>query len=744
MIRVDGTTGAQVTLAPALGVMFAVGVDLEANGNILLALGPGGGVSRRNPVTGVEINAFTGGSVTVPLGVVVAPSGDIYVANGGPFVGGLAEVLRINPVTGATSVMSSGGLLTFPVGIALGINGTIYVTDAPGLAGGPGPSSVLSINPVTGAQALISQDGLLSKPVSVAVEASGTLLVGNTGNGNLVRVNPVGGAMTLIAAPPEFNGLWGVTVMKATPGVVVTGNGSSTVGNNVTFTATLNGGASPTGYIAFKAGGSNITGCAAQTVASNVATCTTNALPVGSASITAAYSGDTNNTSATSPAVTQVVNQNATITAVSSNVNPSVAGNAVTFTATVTGVSPSGTVNFKDGGTTLTGCGAVALAAGSATCISTFTTAGTKIITADYSGDTVNAISTGTLSGGQEVNAPTITLSPLTLPNGTFNAAYAQAIAATGGTAPYSFAVSTSSLPTGLSLSSNGFLSGIPSAGGSFNFTVTATDANSFTGSRSYTLAINPGSQTVTFTPASPVSLGAGPITLTASSSSGLTSFTFSTSSGASICTVSGNQLTIVGDGTCALTATQAGDANYASANANANVIINPVFMAVQSRKVHGSAGIFDLTINTRLIAPNVTVEPRTIGSGHTIVFQFNGAVATAGTASVTPVGTASATFLGNEVLVTLTNVPDNRRVTVTLTNVNGSVNPPPISVGFLVGDVNNTQSVSQNDVSSVKARSGQTTTAANFKFDVNASGAINASDISTVKTRSALGLVLP
>jgi hypothetical protein len=83
--------------------------------------------------------------------------------------------------------------------------------------------------------------------------------------------------------------------------------------------------------------------------------------------------------------------------------------------------------------------------------------------------------------------------------------------------------------------------------------------------------------QTITFAPASPVNVGVSPITLTASASSGLTSFTFSTSSANTICTVSGNTLTIVGAGTCALTATQAGNATYASASANANVVINAV-----------------------------------------------------------------------------------------------------------------------------------------------------------------------
>ena len=91
---------------------------------------------------------------------------------------------------------------------------------------------------------------------------------------------------------------------------------------------------------------------------------------------------------------------------------------------------------------------------------------------------------------------------------------------------------------------------------------------------------------------------------------------------------------------------------------------------------------------------------------------------------------------------MTLMGVADNQRVTVTLTNVNGAINPPAANIGFLVGDVNNTRSVSAADISGVKARSGQTTSALNFKFDVNATGAISASDISAVKARS--GLTLP
>ena len=174
-----------------------------------------------------------------------------------------------------------------------------------------------------------------------------------------------------------------------------------------------------------------------------------------------------------------------------------------------------------------------------------------------------------------------------------------------------------------------------------------------------------------------------------------------------------------------------------------------PTLIAVVSRKSHGATGAFDVVIDTApAITGLVTVEPRTIGSGHTILFQFNNTITAAGAITVVD-GTgasvgASAFAPGNDATVTVTipSLADNKRATLTLTGVNGSVNPSPVSMGFLVGDVNNTRSVNSSDISGVKARSGQTTNSANFKFDVNASGAVNSSDISAVKARS--GLVLP
>ncbi len=86
-----------------------------------------------------------------------------------------------------------------------------------------------------------------------------------------------------------------------------------------------------------------------------------------------------------------------------------------------------------------------------------------------------------------------ITVNPATLPNGSIGASYSQTMTASGGTAPYTFSFS-GALPNGLILNpATGELSGNPTATGSFNFSVTATDANSCTGSRSYTVVIGGG-----------------------------------------------------------------------------------------------------------------------------------------------------------------------------------------------------------------------------------------------------------
>ncbi len=242
---------------------------------------------------------------------------------------------------------------------------------------------------------------------------------------------------------------------------------------------------------------------------------------------------------------------------------------------------------------------------------------------------------------------------------------------------------------------------------------------------------------------------------------SGITSYTTTCSPGIGLGTTTGSGATapiaVAGlvNGTaygCFVTANN----STGSSAPSATVQVTPVAAApltligVKSRKTHGAAGAFDVPINTAIaIDGAVSVEPRTIGvgvsAGHKIVFQFNATVTSVG--PVTAVDEFAATVAatvaqsGNEVVVTLTALADNKRASVSLPTVNGTAVNAAAAIGFLVGDVNETRSVTASDISIIKARSGQTTTAANFRFDVNATGAINSADISGSKSRSGSSL---
>ena len=85
---------------------------------------------------------------------------------------------------------------------------------------------------------------------------------------------------------------------------------------------------------------------------------------------------------------------------------------------------------------------------------------------------------------------PPITLSPLAPPPGRVGIPYSQTVTASGGTAPYTYTVSSGALPPGLTLTSAGVLSGTPTTAGPYSFTITAMDNNDCTGVLSYTVVI--------------------------------------------------------------------------------------------------------------------------------------------------------------------------------------------------------------------------------------------------------------
>ncbi len=70
-------------------------------------------------------------------------------------------------------------------------------------------------------------------------------------------------------------------------------------------------------------------------------------------------------------------------------------------------------------------------------------------------------------------------ISTTSLPAGETSSAYTTTLAATGGTAPYTWSAIAGALPTGLALASSGQISGTPSQTGSFPFTVQVKDSSS-------------------------------------------------------------------------------------------------------------------------------------------------------------------------------------------------------------------------------------------------------------------------
>jgi len=171
--------------------------------------------------------------------------------------------------------------------------------------------------------------------------------------------------------------------------------------------------------------------------------------------------------------------------------------------------------------------------------------------------------------------------------------------------------------------------------------------------------------------------------------------------------------------------------------------------LSVVSSKAHASAGTFTLGLaRDQPIDGAVSVEPRSIDAGHKLIFRFNGPISSPGTVSCVdssgaPTGSPSAVAAGSTVEVTFANPPNNKRVTVSLANVDGAGVSASVSVGFLVGDVDGSRAITAADILRAKGRSGQATSWGNFlhDVDVDSNGVVDPGDVAAVKQGSGLAL---
>jgi hypothetical protein len=209
------------------------------------------------------------------------------------------------------------------------------------------------------------------------VLGSGVLLLGN-GDGTLTAGTPLfTSAGTPPIPPPAY------AVLTAPPTGTIPGWGSAPL--SVVFFINLQAGANA---VFLPNIGSSVTASAA--------------LPPGTYSLTAHYSGDKTYTPSVSNALSVTTLPVVATVAVTSSANPSYTGEDVTLTATISGLgAPGGSVVFSDGSTAL---GTVQVSNGVASHKGSFSTAGNHTITAAYSGDANNLAASGTLT--QTVDAP--------------------------------------------------------------------------------------------------------------------------------------------------------------------------------------------------------------------------------------------------------------------------------------------------------------------------------------------------
>ncbi|WP_180336097.1 putative Ig domain-containing protein [Pleomorphomonas diazotrophica] len=131
-----------------------------------------------------------------------------------------------------------------------------------------------------------------------------------------------------------------------------------------------------------------------------------------------------------------------------------------------------------------------------------------------------------------------------------FGQPYSFSFATSGGSGSVVYSVGSGAVPTGLSLSSSGTLSGTPSAQGTFTFSIWASEGSNTGSSANYTITV--GAAPAGLAAISGVAPNTGPttggttVTLTGTGFTGTTGVTFGGTAGTSVNVVSDTSLTVV------------------------------------------------------------------------------------------------------------------------------------------------------------------------------------------------------
>ncbi|MEX4009270.1 Ig-like domain repeat protein [Neoaquamicrobium sediminum] len=292
-------------------------------------------------------------------------SGDVnYVASSNSLAQTVNQIATTTALASSANPSNVGDSVTFTATVAA-------------VSGGGTPTGTVTFTVDGAPQAPVALNGSGQGTFSTAALVPGGRTIGASYSGD---VNYVASNDSLTQTVNQI----------ATTTALASSANPSSVGDSVTFTATVtanSGGGTPTGTVTFTVDGAPQAPVALN--GSGQASFSTAGLAIGSRSIGASYSGDTNYV-ASNDALTQTVNQIGTTVSLASSQNPSSLGDSVTFTATVAattgGSTPTGTVTFSVDGTPQA---PVPLDGSGQASFSTAALApGAHAIAADYSGDT--------------------------------------------------------------------------------------------------------------------------------------------------------------------------------------------------------------------------------------------------------------------------------------------------------------------------------------------------------------------
>jgi hypothetical protein len=162
------------------------------------------------------------------------------------------------------------------------------------------------------------------------------------------------------------------------------------------------------------------------------------------------------------------------------------AGQTASFSVTATGTSPL-SYQWNKNGSAISGATSSTYATPPTT--SADNGAQFNVVVSNAKGSVTSTTATLTVTP-----ASTVTITTTSLPNGTVQTAYSATLQATGGTSPYTWSVSTGSLPAGLNLASaTGAISGTPTTAGTSSFTIQVADSAGNKASAGLTITINSG-----------------------------------------------------------------------------------------------------------------------------------------------------------------------------------------------------------------------------------------------------------